>query len=46
VDWSSLRLGVGYYDFDRQDSKPTSHFWFPAWNATKDIPGSGMMFRE
>ncbi|MBT8206494.1 MAG: metallophosphoesterase [Eudoraea sp.] len=46
VDWSSLRLGVGYYDFDRQDSKPTSHFWFPAWNAAKDIPGSGMMFRE
>ena len=46
VDWSSLRLGVGYYDFDRQDSAPTIHYWYPAWNSTKDIPGSGMMFRE
>lgn len=45
-DWSTLRLGVGYYDFDRQDAKPTTHFWFPAWNATNDIPGSGILFKE
>ncbi len=46
VDWSSLRLGIGYYDFDRQDSAPVSHFWFPAWNGRSDIPGSGMLFKE
>ena len=45
-EWSNLRLGVGYYDFDRQDADPTTHFWFPAWNSDEDIPGSGMLFRE
>ncbi|MCE2613543.1 metallophosphoesterase [Flavobacteriaceae bacterium D16] len=46
VDWSSLRLGIGYYDYDRQDENPTTHFWFPAWNAKDDIPGSGTLFKE
>ena len=45
-DWSNLRLGLGYYDFDSEDENPTTHFWFPAWNSTEDIPGSGMLFRE
>jgi hypothetical protein len=46
ADWSSLRLGLGYYDYDARDAEPTTHFWFPAWNATDDVPGSGMLFRE
>ncbi|MCO5724150.1 metallophosphoesterase [Robiginitalea marina] len=46
ADWSSLRLGLGYYDYDARDAEPTTLFWFPAWNATDDVPGSGMLFRE
>lgn len=46
TDWSSLRFGLGYYDYDTGDENPTSHFWFPAWNASEDIPGSGMLFKE
>ncbi|MBT8384293.1 MAG: metallophosphoesterase, partial [Bacteroidia bacterium] len=45
-DWSSLRLGLGYYDYDMKGKEPTTHFWFPAWNTTDDIPGSGMLFKE
>jgi len=45
-DWTSLRLGVGYYDHDVPGKEPTTHFWFPAWNASDDIPGSGMLFKE
>ena len=45
-DWSALRFGIGYYDFDRQDENSTTHYWFPAWNAPNDIPGSGMLFKE
>jgi hypothetical protein len=44
--WSSLRLGVGYYDFDADDEGATTHFWFPAWNGKNDVPGSGMLFKE
>ncbi len=45
-DWSSLRFGIGYYDYDRQDEGATTHYWFPAWNAANDIPGSGMLFKD
>ena len=45
-DWSSLRFGIGYYDYDRQDEGATTHYWFPAWNAQNDIPGSGMLFKD
>jgi len=45
-DWSSLRLGIGYYDHDADDENATSHFWFPAWNSSEDIPGSGLLFKE
>ena len=45
-DWSSLRFGIGYYDFDSEQEAPTTLFWFPAWNDEKDIPGSGMLFKE
>lgn len=44
--WSSVRLGVGYYDYDSNDEEATTHFWFPAWTESSDIPGSGMMFKE
>lgn len=43
--WNSLRLGVGYYDFDANE-EPTTHFWFPAWTENSDIPGSGMLFKN
>ena len=46
ADWATLRLGLGYYDYDAQDAEPTTHFWFPAWNDAGDVPGSGMLFRE
>ncbi|UOY05142.1 metallophosphoesterase [Muricauda sp. SCSIO 64092] len=46
ADWSSLRFGLGYYDYDTDDENPTTHFWFPPWNANQDIPGSGMLFKE
>ncbi len=46
ANWSSLRFGLGYYDYDTDDENPTTHFWFPAWNANEDIPGSGMLFKE
>ncbi|MCB0497696.1 MAG: metallophosphoesterase [Cyclobacteriaceae bacterium] len=45
-DWSTVRLDLGYYDFDENGRQRTAHFWFPAWDTTEDIPGSGMMFRE
>ncbi len=45
-NWSSYRLGVGYYDLDEGGQKRTEHFWYPAWNAVSDIPGSGMIFRK
>lgn len=45
-DWSSLRFGLGYYDYDADDENATSHFWFPAWNSSDDIPGSGIIFKE
>ncbi|UII74888.1 metallophosphoesterase [Flagellimonas sp. HMM57] len=45
-DWSSLRFGIGYSDYDTEDENPTYHFWFPAWNDEEDIPGSGMLFKE
>ncbi|PRX54955.1 metallophosphoesterase [Flagellimonas meridianipacifica] len=45
-DWQSLRFGLGYYDYDNGDEDGTTHFWFPAWNSAKDIPGSGMLFKE
>nr|WP_299385656.1 metallophosphoesterase [Allomuricauda sp.] len=45
-NWSELRFGIGYYDFDSQDEGSTTHFWFPAWNNKDDIPGSGMIFKE
>ena len=45
-NWSSVRLGIGYYDHDANDEEATTHFWFPAWNEKEDIPGSGMLFRE
>jgi len=45
-NWSNLRLGLGYYDYDSDDENPTTHFWFPAWNSTEDIPGSGMLFKD
>jgi predicted phosphodiesterase len=45
-EWQSLRLGIGYYDYDGNGKENTSHFWFPAWNAANDLPGSGMMFKN
>ncbi len=45
-NWSSLRFGLGYYDYDAEDEGATTHFWFPAWNSTQDIPGSGMLFKK
>ena len=45
-EWSSIRLGLGYYDHDSDDENATSHFWFPAWNSNDDIPGSGILFKE
>ncbi len=45
-NWSSLRFGLGYYDYDSDDENPTTHFWFPAWNSNEDIPGSGILFKE
>ena len=45
-DWSSVRFDLGYYDYDTQDEGATTHFWFPAWNGSDDIPGSGMLFKE
>ena len=45
-DWTSVRLDLGYYDFDAKGEKKTTHFWFPAWYDLEDIPGSGMMFKE
>ena len=44
--WKNFRLGIGYYDFDSNGTEQTSHFWFPAWNTARDIPGSGMVFKE
>ena len=44
--WTSIRLDVGYYDYDSDDEGATTHFWFPAWTESSDIPGSGMMFKE
>ncbi|MBW8243495.1 metallophosphoesterase [Muricauda oceani] len=44
--WTSLRLDVGYYDFDEADEGSTTHFWVPAWNENSDIPGSGMLFKK
>ena len=45
-NWSSVRFGLGYYDYDTQDENATIHFWFPAWNGADDIPGSGILFKE
>ncbi|MEX0312613.1 MAG: sugar-binding protein [Allomuricauda sp.] len=45
-DWSSIRFGIGYYDHDADDENETTHFWFPTWSGSEDIPGSGMFFRE
>ena len=45
-DFPNLRFGLGYYDYDSEDDNATSHFWFPAWNDTNDIPGSGMLFKD
>lgn len=45
-DWTSLRFGIGYYDYDTDDEGSTTHFWYPAWNSSEDIPGSGMLFKE
>ena len=44
--WTSIRLDVGYYDYDSDNEGATTHFWFPAWTESSDIPGSGMMFKE
>ncbi|MCB0484732.1 MAG: metallophosphoesterase [Flavobacteriaceae bacterium] len=43
--WQYVRLGVGYYDMDK-DQKKTTHFWYPSWDDTKNIPGSGMIFKK
>ncbi len=45
-DWTSLRLGIGYYDFDEEGESRTEHYWYPAWGTSNSIPGSGMMFKE
>ena len=44
--WSSVRLGVGYLDFDDNGKERTEHYWYPAWNSEENIPGSGMIFKE
>ncbi len=44
-DWSNLRLGIGYYDFDDDGESRTEHFWYPAWNSPDTFNGSGMMFK-
>jgi hypothetical protein len=46
ANWSTVRLGLGYYDHDTEDDAATTHFWYPAWNTDADVPGSGMLFRE
>ncbi|MEM8508172.1 MAG: metallophosphoesterase [Bacteroidota bacterium] len=45
-NWSSLRFGLGYYDYDSEDEGATTHFWYPTWDAIEDIPGSGMLFKK
>ncbi|MDC6366532.1 MULTISPECIES: metallophosphoesterase [Flavobacteriaceae] len=45
-NWSDMRFGIGYYDYDAQDEGATTHFWFPAWNGQDDIPGSGTLFKK
>ncbi len=45
-DWSTLRLGLLYYDYDANGEKRTEHYWYPAWNAEENIPGSGMFFKR
>ncbi|NKI33285.1 metallophosphoesterase [Croceivirga thetidis] len=45
-NWSNLRFGIGYFDHDNDDENETTHFWFPTWNGSKDVPGSGMFFKE
>jgi hypothetical protein len=44
--WQSVRIGLGYYDHDSGGSERTEHYWYPAWNAEENIPGSGMMFKQ
>ncbi len=44
--WSTVRLGVGYYDFDKNGEERTEHYWYPAWNSAENIPGSGMIFKD
>ncbi|MAE87514.1 MAG: hypothetical protein CMB80_32575, partial [Flammeovirgaceae bacterium] len=45
-NWKSVRLGIGYYDFDDNGENSTTHFWYPGWTESDDLPGSGMLFKE
>ena len=44
--WTSVRLGIGYYDYDKSGEERTEMFWFPAWDGNLNLPGSGMLFKE
>ena len=44
--WSEFRLGVGYYDVDKEGEARTEHYWYPAWGSAKSLAGQGMFFRE
>ncbi|NNF36694.1 MAG: hypothetical protein HKN68_21510 [Saprospiraceae bacterium] len=45
-DWQSVRIGIGYYDFDEGGKERNDHMWFPAWTTAETIHGSGMMFKK
>jgi len=43
-NWSSFRLGIGYYDVDKTGNERTEHYWYPAWGSEKSVVGEGTFF--
>ena len=45
-EWQNVRIGIGYYDFDKGGEERNDHMWFPAWTTAQTIHGSGMIFKK
>jgi hypothetical protein len=46
LDWSSIRLNVGWMDHDRpENSKPSILWWRPVWGQPADHPNLGTWYR-
>jgi hypothetical protein len=47
LDWSSIRLNVGWMDHDRpENSKPSILWWRPVWGQPTDHPNLGKWYRN